>query len=311
MEEISGIAERGHEIVLVEHMFDSLLSQWEKAKEHDIFYNDFVVIRSVTLLENQIRQTIRRMVNLGEPYRSNGTKIIRKWPQETLIDSMLAIKDERITFGAFIAHGISVNTVEAIMSNLESVFGDGFKSELAASTTRWTEEVERGDALNPLIEDLGKTIEWVKKLLEARHIVVHEITKESSYSNEDVPMFVLHANQFATALQWLVVYKKWGTVPMFQTTMNRIAEQNVEQAQRRLDELRGGRSEDFKTQESLSDKVEFHWDKFCEYSAEKRAKENKGGNIYPVIYGGERERLLLWRISDIAREKELEKLRRL
>ncbi|MDA8112756.1 MAG: hypothetical protein M0T83_09915 [Nitrospiraceae bacterium] len=305
VEKISEVAERGRDLHLLEYTMDSLLSGWKKANDNEIPMSDYVVIRLVTLLEVQIRQTIREMIDHGNPYRINGTRIIKKWSQETLIDSMLAIKDDRITFGGLVAHGVSVNTIDEILSNLEAVFGESFKSELAASTVRWTEDVERGDDLKPLIENLGKTIEWIKKLLTVRHIVVHKIPKKRPYSEEEIPEFVLHAKQFATALEWLVVAKRWGNAPRTQGMMNRMASKRSKEAQMKLDELRGGTEKNFCDPKSAKEEIEFHWDRFVDLSAKSEAGylEGRGGHgsMAPMLYAQAKERLTKIRIKEIER----------
>ena len=312
VEQISEILERGRDLRLVESSMDSLFSAWKKANENGIPMSDYVVIRLVTLMETQTRQTIREMIDHGDPYRTNGTRIIKKWSQETLIDSMFAIKDDRITFGAFVAHGISVNTVEEILSNLEAVFGDVFKSELAASTTRWTEDVEGNVELKPFIEDLGKTVERIKKLLMVRHIVVHEIPKKRPYSEEEIPEFVSHVKQFAMALEWLVVAKRLGTTPRTQSMMNRAASQRATETQKKLDELRGGTKEKFGDPKTEEEGIEFHWDRFVDLSAKLAAGylECRGGHgsMAPMLYAREKDRLTKIRIKEVERVLEWKRL---
>jgi hypothetical protein len=312
VEQISEVAERGSDLHLLEYKMDSLLSSWKKASDNEIPMSNYIIIRLVTLLEVQIRQTIREMIDHGNPYRINGTRIIKKWSQETLIDSMLAIKDDRITFGGFVAHGVSVNTIDEILSNLEAVFGESFKPELAASTVRWTEDVEKGGDLKPLIEDLGKTIVCIKKLLTVRHIVVHEIPKIRPYSEEEIPEFVLHAKQFATALEWLVVAKRWGTAPRTQEMMNRRASQRSKEAQMKLDELRGGTEKNFSNPKSAKEEIEFHWDRFVDLSSKLEAGYLDGrgghGSMAPMIFARTKERLTKIRLKEIERFLEWKRI---
>lgn len=310
VDRIHEVIQRGQRhIFFVDFLINGVEAEWKEAKGKGISIGDYVVIRLVTILETHLRRVVQKIVDHGDPYRSNSLRLIKGWSAESLADALPDVKDNRITLGQIVAYGISVNDIDAILSNLKSIFGENLPQELAESGTRWIEDNAVEENSKPLIKDYGKTIATIGKMLRVRHILVHEMPETKPYTENDIPEFLSHTGQFGEALDWVVVGKSFGKVPRFQSTMNRMASEDAKKAQSELDRLRGGTSKDFESLKSLSDKVEYHWDKFCEFSAEKRAEENKGGSIYPLIYANEKERLLLWRISDIVRSDEQKKRR--
>lgn len=295
------IIERGRTHILLESLISDFKRKWEKGKEHDVSISDFVPVRLVTILETHIRYIVQRIVDHGEPYVSRGAELLKNQSKENLIDSVLTIKGKNISLGHIVSQGLSINDIDSIKKNLTNIFGEEFVKELSQSRTRWIED--EGQDKPPLIKDKDKTFFHIKRLLETRNILVHEMPRERPYSEEEIPEFLSHAAQFGEALEWLLTEKIYGTVPRTQTTMNLMAIEATKIAQKELDELRGGNKERFNEPNTKEEDLEYHWDRFCELSAQKEAgylKDSKWhGTIAPLIASRTAERLIRWRISDL------------
>jgi hypothetical protein len=211
--EIIAIMERGDgPPVLAEYGIQRLEQQWTSAGEAAAPLMDFIPIRLVTILEDVIRGAVVQAVNHGDPYASRGISLIARWPSKLVADALLAIKDERLTLGDLVSHGFSTGRVDEIIATLRVVFGDRFREELASTTTYWTED--KGKDLAPIISNIDLTLATVDRLLQVRHIVVHETPRKPPYSKADLSDFFLYAAQFASALGWFCTGRVHGTVPM-------------------------------------------------------------------------------------------------
>jgi hypothetical protein len=196
----------------------ALKTEWERSRGTTQAFMDFVPIRLVTILEATIRAVVTEAVNHGDPYASRAISLIAKWPSKVLVDALVAIKDKRLTLGDLISHGFSSGRVSEIVSTLQTVFGDGFRDDLAAITERWTDD--EGKVLSPIIADLNVTFQFLDRLLLVRHIVVHERPRGPVYTDSELSDWLTHAQQFAEAIDWILVKYIRGTVPRSTYQMN-------------------------------------------------------------------------------------------
>jgi hypothetical protein len=303
--EIMEALARGRSPVRGEIAIEDLRRDWERAGSAAQPFLDFVPIRLVTILENSVREVIGQAVDYGQPYASRGLTLIARFPAKAIVDTLPLMREERITLGDLASHGFSTGRMDEIIGALTTIFGDGFRGELASIRTLWSED--EGQDLPPLISDMMATIGCLDQLLQVRHILVHEQPANRPYSKEDVLHFFEQTAAFVSALEWTLIGKLYGSVPRTQLAISMHSKQEMVETQAELDALRGGTAADFAKPRTPHAELEHHWDRYCELAARVRAgyiSEEKPGSIAPLIYTNEMTRLARWRVDDIKSRPE-------
>ena len=234
---------RGRSPVRGEIAIEDLRRDWERAGSAAQPFLDFVPIRLVTILENSVREVIGQAVDYGQPYASRGLTLIARFPAKAIVDTLPLMREERITLGDLASHGFSTGRMDEIIGALTTIFGDGFREELASIRTLWSED--EGQDLPPLISDMMATIGCLDQLLQVRHMLVHEQPANTPYSKEDVLHFFEQTGAFVSALKWTLIGKLYGAVPRTQLAINMQSKQEMVETQAELDALRGGTAADF------------------------------------------------------------------
>ena len=296
--EIEEIVVRSKHHIQDQYDINHLRQDLERAAGAAKPFLDFVPIRLTTIIEHSLRGVVQDAVDHGEPYKAVGIRMISKWSGRTVAEALAAFSEKKVTIGQLVSFGFSVGNLAEILSTLEGIFGADLRDEFSAVETKWSEPEKNTDG--PIINNLEQTLSTIDRLLKVRHIVVHERPLEPPYSRTDVDMFIEHAGRFVRALHWIVVGKLYGTVPYTQTEMNIQAGDKARALQDQLDILRGGSAESFEKPKTPIAKREFHWDKFCDLTAQNYAgylDEGPPGTIAPLLYASAREALNEWRIS--------------
>jgi hypothetical protein len=298
--EIMEASARGRAPLTGEYGIEHLRRCWDRYGGEAEPFMDFIPIRLVTIFENSVRAVVARAVDYGQPYASRGLSLIARFSAKAIADTLLAMKEERITLGDLASHGFSTGRIDDIIAALTTIFGDDFRDELASIRTPWSEDEDQ--ELPPIITDLIATIRCLDHLLQARHILVHEQPAAKPYTNRDVSHFFEHTAAFVSALEWILIKRLHGTVPRTQSSMNVRANLKMVEAQAELDALRGGTAADFADPKTPCAELEHHWDRYSQLSARIQAGYNskeRVGTIAPVLYAAEFTRLTRWRIDDI------------
>jgi hypothetical protein len=281
-----------------------LQHNWERSEGAATSFIDFIPIRLVTIIENSVREVVATAVDHGQPYISQGLPLIAKFPVKAIAETLLPVGERRITLGHLVSHSFSTGRLDEIIGALTTIFGDGFRNELATSPTLYSEDEDQD--LPPIITDFAATACCLDRLLQIRHILVHELPRERPYVEQEIPQFFLHSTEFITALEWILIGKLYGSVPKSQHRMTMEARESWEEAEAELAALRGGKAEDFVDPNDPLAEREYHWDRFCDLSARIEAgytESDHPGSMAPMIYAAQMAHLTRWRIRDIRRLK--------
>lgn len=264
-----------------------------------LLYTDFVPIRLVTTIEVFLRGVIAELVNSHETYFERGEKIAKG----AKIDLAFAFHVNRreLTIGDFVAHAVSLNSVESVISVMDTLLGN-FASKLKASHPRWTEEL--GDwPLTPIIVDYETMMTSLARLYEVRHILTHELPAKSVFDSADIPSLVDAAKAFVDATDWVVVEAVHGSLPRTQLVMNLMASDDHRKEEealvRAISEVKALNGVN---QEALSS-VQEAWERFADLQVSFVASQVEGGSMYPMIWAGERAASLRERVSQLNRLK--------
>jgi hypothetical protein len=279
---------------------ESLRRDLELGGERVEPFLDFVPIRLTTIVEHSVRGAVQQAVDHGEPFRATGIRMISKLSGKFVAEALAAVSQQKVTIGQLASLGFSVGNLAEILNTLETVFGANLREEFSVIQTKWTEPEK--NIGRPIIDDLEETFSAMNRLLIVRHILVHERPRELPYSRADLDLFIKHSESFVDALHWIVVSTLYGSVPYTQTEMNIKAGAKAAELQGQLDALRGGSTETFAEPKSPLEEREYHWDKFCDLTAQNYAgyfDDGWPGTIAPLLYASAREAMTEWRLKNL------------
>lgn len=260
---------------------------------------DYLPIRLVTILESCFRGTIKDLVEGKPEFKTNGLAYISKISNKHLTEIILNLDQRTFTLGDIISHTLPCSKVEDIIGAMESIYGKGFKVDLADSRERWIED--NGNYAAPFIQDVDVTFASIAKLFAVRHILVHELPQQSPYKHEELADFLEHTHCLTDALSWLVSYQLFGPVPRTQTMMNIVSGREASET---AQELAKCVDQAPLVSECLEDYDQHSvWTRFAHLVADARSGLSLGrvaaGSISPTLYNVELARLNRWRLADL------------
>src|SRR5439155_6355439 len=116
--EIMEALARGRSPLNGELAIEDLRRDWQRGEGAGKLFMDFIPIRLVTIIENSIREVIARAVDHGQPYTSRGLSLIAKFPPKAVAETLVALREQRITLGHLASHGFSTGRVDEIVGAL-------------------------------------------------------------------------------------------------------------------------------------------------------------------------------------------------
>lgn len=114
---------------------------------------------------------IAKLIDEKDLYFERGDRLIKG----AKLDRAFAahINRRELTVGDFVAHAVSLNSVETVFSTLDTLLVD-FPAKLKAAHPRWSEEVDDWP-LPPIIHDFDQVMASLARLYEVRHVLEHEL----------------------------------------------------------------------------------------------------------------------------------------
>ena len=155
----------------------------------------FVPIRLVTILEVFLREVIAELVDGDEALFERAEKLVKG----AKIDLAFAahVNRRELTIGDFVAHAVSLNGVDGIMSIMDTLIL-GFAGRLKTAHPRWSEEAERWP-LPPIVADYDATMAALARLFEVRHVLTHELPSGAVFDPGDLSGFIKATRTFVEA----------------------------------------------------------------------------------------------------------------
>lgn len=242
---------------------------------------DFVVIRLVTVIEVFCRVTLATLVDTSPEFVDRAEPLFKNVKLDFSITKSL--HGRRITLGELMAHSLSLSSVGAILAAYEALL-PGFRKGLDTITERWVEDQHK--SLLPILPDAAKAIGTVDRLLQARHILAHELPREPPYEVADVPHFVAATHGLLDAIDWQVVARTKGYVPRTQLNMNAEAGDEAARQTTALDEavsllVKRGDMNPEKVSASHA-----AWQAFADADSAMYASYAEGGSMESMLYSG-------------------------
>jgi uncharacterized protein YecT (DUF1311 family) len=290
---------------------DDLRRQFEGADKHQKYVQRYFPIAIVTTMEVFVRLGIKHLIDYGPPFSERAEPLARHIKFDYAM--IKSLEGRAVTVGDIVAHSLSLNRLEQIDFAFSNLIGEDFLKKIAGVVDRVEVEIHKKSA-TPIIQNPDETYGNIKRLLEVRHVLVHELPEKFELGANDVEEFFEAAKGFMRAIIALI----WDLVapgtPLTQHDMNVEAGHRLANKEKELAEFLGERIAELRAsdQSARADKlleVQECWREFVNLDAEFQAFNNKGGTIWPLIHAGAAERLTESRLADLQKffdwDKEL------
>ena len=260
---------------------------------------EFVPIRLVTTLEVFVRGVIAELVNGGQQYFERGERLAKG----SKIDLTFAAHVDRreLTIGDFVAHAVSLNSIEAVVSSLDTLLDD-FAMKMRLAHPRWLEE-QADWPLLPIVEDYDVMMASLSRLFEVRHVLTHELPSSPVFDPAEASQLMVAARAFIEATDWVVVEALHDAIPRTQLSMNISAGDRLRGDEARLTEvLKEVASLEGIDRDALR-ALQTAWEKWSDEQANLVAAQVEGGSMYTMVWASEKDALTRERIDQLVRLK--------
>jgi len=260
-------------------------------------FAEFIPIRLVTTLEVFLRGVIAELIDEKDIYFERADKLTKGAKIDLTFTAH--INRRELTVGDFVAHAVSLNNVDSIISTLDTLLVD-FPAKLKVIHPRWVEE-EANWPLTPIIEGYDQVMSSLARLYEVRHVLTHELPSSPFLDPVEVPTLAAAAKSFITATDWVVVEALHGAVPRTQMGMNlsmggELHDEEVQLAAA-MDEATKLHGIDL---ESLTE-LQNRWIEWADMQANLVASQVAGGSMYPMVWASEKAALARERRGQVKR----------
>ena len=276
------------------HDMVSLKSSWQSNSKGFAELTTLVPVRAVTLLEVFLRRWLERLIDEGAPYVERASKLNLNFKFDFPIARSL--QGGVVPFGELFAHSVSLSEMSSICSTFDKILDGDLFEALRNTRDRW-EERQTGRTGEPIITDIDAVRHSIARLLEARHILVHELPIESPSTDAELLTLVENATLFMRAADEHFANVLFPNYPMSQSEMNNQAAQDYVGYTDELEKVCAqvktitGRHE--------IDEVQKHWSAFRDAEAERQTQRHKGGSIRRMLYSLAASKITEARIKEL------------
>jgi uncharacterized protein YecT (DUF1311 family) len=239
------------------------------------------------------------LIDAGSPYVENAVNLCKNVKFD--LDLVRAIESRVITLGDLVAHTVSVNNLDQIISHYEVLLGRPVLPILESTIDRWAVEVEGNDAA-PIIRDVQEVCRQLAALFVTRHISVHEVAARPALNVQDVEGYLKATDDFIAATEWALQDLLYGKTPLTQGAMTAEAWSKFRAADTDLELLLGElrvRIGSDQVRLNLLEESQRAWLAFRDTQAELFADNARGGTLAAQLAGMERESLTRERIKSL------------
>lgn len=152
----------------------------------------------VAAVEGYFRQCVADLVNRGGPFLERAAKL--KDVSLTL-HAASAIKQERISLGDYVAHFISISSLDDINRALSTLLGMDFLDRLLSSHFN----VFEGEEALVLDKEREAVVNAARDLFQLRHILCHEFAADVRPTNGDIVRLMTIADVLVSLSEVIVM----------------------------------------------------------------------------------------------------------
>jgi hypothetical protein len=239
----------------------------------------WVPVRAVTLLEVFLRRWLERLIDTGSPYVERASKLNLNLKFDFPIAK--GLQGGVITFGELFAHSVPLSEMSSICATFEKILESDLFEAIRNTRDRW-EEKQTGQQGKTIISDVDAMRASMARLLEVRHILVHEFPLEAPCTDAELLVLIDHATLFLQAADEHFANLIFPDYPMTQSEMNHQAAQNYAAYNDELDKICARIGAD--TGRDEIEAVQKLWREFRNAEAERQAQRHFGGTIRTMLH---------------------------
>jgi uncharacterized protein YecT (DUF1311 family) len=238
-------------------------------------------IAIVTTIEVFVRLTMQALIDRGPPFLDRAADLAKhvKFDFRTIS----ALHGKEVSLGEIISHFVPLNDLASINSALTTLLGADFLKSIGQTRDSFSVRVKGETDAPPIIDDLDAVCRSIQKVMETRHIIVHELPRDIELSPEDVQTYLDHAELFLQAADEFIWEVIEPNAPLTQADMNAAAHEEFLKADReRVSLLEKLSKRGDKQRQGYLEESQAAWEKFRDSYALFEADFSRGGSIQPM-----------------------------
>ena len=236
-------------------------------------------ISLVTALEVFFRHTVAELIDAGSPYVERSEAIAKSIKFD--LEMIRALAGRNLSLGEVIAQAPAFQSLGSVCGTMDQLTESKFLTLLLPVRNRWEVEVFKSDD-GPVIKDIDFVTRNLTRLYEVRHILVHEMPRETPCDLDDIRGFFEATDQFITAAYWFVSELLEPNAPLLQQPMNAAASRAAQAKDEELARLCADIRQSLPEHRHPSfDTANAAWKTFRIAEAEFQGSEYEGGTAAP------------------------------
>jgi len=250
----------------------------------------YIPISMVACFEAFFKSAVRDLIDFGNPFSDNVKKFNQAQNIKLDFDMLGAIQAKSLTIGELIAHVLPYNNLSDVNSNLTTLIGFDFLSELKKFKKKSQFEAEN-TFRSDFVERAGGIFQSVERMYKIRHIFCHESPTSYKVDYDGIIQDYQNCKAFLEQSNSLITEILYPDAPVTQTEMNIESGERFEAKERELEELiLEIKSKNFEDEPMLDfnhelfDKCMDKWKEYRECHASYKADIVMGGTLQPLIY---------------------------
>jgi hypothetical protein len=245
----------------------------------------------VACIERYFRMVVQDLIDSGNPYLGRAETLGLKLKPDIRI--LCAIQEKKVTVGEWVAHGVSISSLEHIESALTNLIGSSFLEKLRSTKNRWAHEV-RGEPERPILDDPDNLLRKVERTFTLRNIICHETASGFAIDSAEIESCFESCVLFLQAADECVSELLHPGAPLNQAAMNRLASNQLHEAEKRLRVEIDRLTETFGNEwRQRFDSVQAEWQSHCKSWTDFQVGERQdSGSMWPMLYWSARQQLI-------------------
>lgn len=292
----------------IEHAFNEMLNY---SGEYDTELIKYIPIATVACLEAFFRSSYKELIDFGHPFSNNVTKFNQSRNVKFDFDIVNAIQTKTVTVGEFISHILPCNNFEDIDSNMTTIIGTDFCSELKKFTRKGSQTYS-SESSKIFKKNSNQIISDIQRTFELRHIFCHEFATNLKIDKTEIlrcysncKHFLNHTNDFI----WETIYPDSPETTLDMINQCKKEFKNSESELTKLiTEIKKAKPQDAEMglNSDLFDKTLQQWKLYRKTKAVLDASVVKGGSLYPVVYSTSMTATTKEKIQSLKNEFEID-----
>jgi hypothetical protein len=240
---------------------------------------------------------VAELIDHGPPYVDRARDLLRGAANKFDFNAVRALHGRTLRLGQFLAEQLPISRLDHIEAYFSTLYG----AQLAQLLS---ETHEKYAAAYPYFKktklDLPKSLANLRRLFEVRHILVHEVTKQHPYQEDEIENFIEDVNFFLHVAHDLLEEAIHGPLPPSNVERKNEAYRRAEV----LASTMGSLFEEAKVEAQGDEEriaylvdVQRSWEKWCDAECELARDLVRGGTAEGMLFSNRRIELLKQRIA--------------